>query len=73
LLRARLKSARRRSRLPVRRCFACLHNVFVILDHGTQLSDEFLLFLVDEEGNELTPGALHEDFAEHLSETGRYR
>jgi hypothetical protein len=52
---------------------ACLHDVFVILDHGTQLSEEFLLFLVDEDGNELTPGALHEDFIEHLLETGRYR
>ena len=52
--------------------FGCLHDVFVILDHGTQLSDEFLLFLVDEDGNELTPGALHEDFTEHLFDTGRY-
>ena len=53
--------------------FACLHDVFVTLDHGTQLADEFLLFLVDEDGNELTPGALHEDFAAHLFDTGRYR
>jgi hypothetical protein len=52
--------------------FACLHNVFVTLDHGTQLADEFLVFLVDEEGNELTPGALHEDFTTHLFDTGRY-
>jgi hypothetical protein len=28
---------------------------------------------VDEDGNELTPGALHEDFVEHLFDTGRYR
>ena len=49
----------------------CLHNVFVILDHGTGL--EFLVFLVDEDGNELTPGALHEDFIAHLHDTGRYR
>ena len=53
--------------------FTCLHNLFVTLDHGTQLSDEFLLFLVDEDGNQLTPGALHEDFTDHLFETGRYR
>jgi hypothetical protein len=51
--------------------FACLHNVFVILDHGTGL--DFLVFLVDEDGNELTPGALHEDFVAHLLDTGRYR
>ena len=51
----------------------CLHDVFVTLDHGTQLADEFLLFLVDEDGNELTPGALHEDFTDHMFETGRYR
>jgi hypothetical protein len=49
----------------------CLHNVFVTLDHGTQLADEFLLFLVDEDGNELTLGALHEDFIAHLHDTGR--
>lgn len=28
---------------------------------------------VDEDGNELTPGALHEDFIAHLMDTGRYR
>jgi hypothetical protein len=50
---------------------ACLHNLFVILDHGTGLG--FLVFLVDEDGNELTPGALHEDFIAHLMDTGRYR
>lgn len=50
---------------------ACLHNVFVTLDHGTGLG--FLVFLVDEDGNGLTPGALHEDFIEHLMETGRIR
>jgi hypothetical protein len=48
---------------------ACLHNVFVILDHGTGLG--FVVFLVDEDGNELTPGALHEEFIDHLMETGR--
>lgn len=52
--------------------FTCLHNVLVTLDHGTQLADEFLLFLVDEDGNELTPGASHEDFVAHLHDTGRY-
>lgn len=52
--------------------FTCLHNVFVTLDHGTQLADDFLVFLVDEDGNELTPGALHEDFTDHLFDTGRY-
>jgi hypothetical protein len=51
--------------------FACLHNVFVILDHGTGL--DFLVFLVGEDGSELTAGALHEDFAAHLSDTGRYQ
>jgi hypothetical protein len=50
---------------------ACLHNVFVVLDHGTGLG--FRVFLVDEDGNELTPGALHEDFIDHLMETGRIR
>lgn len=53
--------------------FACLHNVFVTLDHGTRLADEFLVFLVDEDGNELTSGALHEDFTAHLLDTGRHR
>jgi hypothetical protein len=53
--------------------FTCLHNVFVTLDHGTELADDFLLFLVDENGNEITPGALHEDFSDHLSDTGRLR
>lgn len=52
--------------------FTCLHNVFVTLDHGTQLADDFLVFLVDKDGNELTPGALHEDFTDHLFDTGRY-
>ena len=50
--------------------FACLHNVFVVIDHATDLG--FLVFLVDEDGNELTPGALHEDFVAHLHDTGRY-
>jgi hypothetical protein len=53
--------------------FTCLHNVFVTLDHGTQLADHFRVFLVDEDGNEVTPGALHEDFTDHLSDTGRLR
>jgi hypothetical protein len=51
--------------------FTCLHNVFVTLDYGTKLADHFLLFLVDEDGNELTPGALHEHFTDHLADTGR--
>ena len=33
--------------------FACLHDVFVTLDHGRKLADDFLLFLVDEDGNAL--------------------
>ena len=53
--------------------FTCLHSVFVTLDHGSQLADDFLVFLVDNDGNELTPGALHEDFTDHLFDTGRYR
>jgi hypothetical protein len=50
----------------------CLHNVFVTFDHGSQLADHFKVFVVDEDGNELTEGALHEDFVEHLDVTDRY-
>jgi hypothetical protein len=50
----------------------CLHAVFVTFDHGTKLADDFNVFVVDEDGNELTTGALHEDFMMHLLETGRY-
>jgi hypothetical protein len=50
--------------------FTCLHNVFVVIDNATGLG--FLVFLVDEDGNELTPGALHEDFVAHMDDTGRY-
>lgn len=50
----------------------CLHNVFVTFDHGTELADHFNVFIVDEDGNELTEGALHEDFVEHLAATGSY-
>jgi hypothetical protein len=52
--------------------FVCLHNVFVTFDHGTQLADHFKVLVVDEDGNQLTDGALHEEFAEHLDATGRY-
>ena len=52
--------------------FACLHNVMVTFDHGTQLADHFNVFVVDEDGNELTEGALHEDLVQHLDVTGRY-
>jgi hypothetical protein len=44
----------------------------VTFDHGTALSDHFDVFVVDEDGKELTDGALHEDFVDHLFETGRY-
>jgi hypothetical protein len=50
----------------------CLHGVFVTFDHGTKLADVFNVYVVDEEGNELTTGALHEDFMTHLADTGRY-
>ena len=51
--------------------FACLLNVFVTLDHGTQLADDVRVFLVDEDGNDVAPGALHADFTAHLWDTGR--
>ena len=53
--------------------FACLHNVFVTFDQGTELADHFNVFVVDEDGNELTEGALHEELVDHLDLTGRYR
>jgi hypothetical protein len=52
--------------------YAALHNLFVTFDHGTQLTDHFNVYVVDEDGNELTEGALHEEFVDHLFETGRY-
>ena len=50
---------------------ACLHSLLVTLDRGTQLADHFLVFVVDEDGNVLSH-ALHEDFTDHLFDTGRY-
>jgi hypothetical protein len=52
--------------------FAALHNLFVTFDHGTALSDDFNVYVMDEDGNESPDGALHEDFVDHLFETGRH-
>jgi hypothetical protein len=51
--------------------FTCLFKVFVTLDRGTQLADDSRVLLVDEDGNEVTPGTLHADFTGHLWDTGR--
>jgi hypothetical protein len=45
----------------------------VTFDHGTELADHFNVFVVDEDGNELTDGALHQEFGGHFLDTGRYR
>jgi hypothetical protein len=53
--------------------YGCLHSVLVTFAHGTALADHFNVYVVDEDGNEVTEGALHEEFVDHLFETGRYR
>jgi hypothetical protein len=53
--------------------YGCLHSVLVTFDHGTALADHFNVYVVDENGDELTDGALHEEFVAHLFDTGRYR